>query len=192
MTDNEYRTMYERSPAAAQNALFDEYLNYVYSIVYNKLGSCGRKEDIEECISDVFCAVFLSYDATRSFNGDLKGFIGKIASNKAINRFHSLSAGNGRSVYIEELEEQLPSADRLPEAAERAELREVMIRCIKALGEPEATMIICKYYRNMKSSEIGRRLSMPAVTVRVRCSRALKKLKELLAAEGFELKEGTL
>lgn len=192
MTDNEYRALYDRSPAAAQDALFDEYLNYVYSIVYNKLRSCGRTEDIEECVSDVFCAVFLSYDATRSYSGDLKGFIGKIASNKAINMFYSLSAKNGHPVYIEELEEQLPSADRLSEGAERSELREVMIRCIKALGEPEATMIINKYYYNMKSSEIGRRLSMPAVTVRVRCSRALKKLKELLAAEGFELKEGTL
>ncbi|WP_297958418.1 RNA polymerase sigma factor [uncultured Ruminococcus sp.] len=192
MTDSEYRVLYDRSPAAAQNALFDEYLNYVYSIVYNKLRSCGREQDIEECVSDVFSAVFLSYDGSQTVNGDLKGFIGKIASNKAINMFHSLSARNGRTAYIDELEGQLPSEGSVAENAERSELRDIMIRCIKALGEPESTMVIHKYYYNMKSGEIGRRLSMPAGTVRVRCSRALKKLKTMLAAEGYELKEGKI
>ena len=192
MTDSEYRVLYGRSPAAAQNALFDEYLNYVYSIVYNKLRSCGREQDIEECVSDVFSAVFLSYDGSQTVNGDLKGFIGKIASNKAINMFHSLSARNGRTAYIDELEGQLPSEGSVAENAERSELRDIMIRCIKALGEPESTMVIHKYYYNMKSGEIGRRLSMPAGTVRVRCSRALKKLKTMLAAEGYELKEGKI
>ena len=67
-----------------------------------------------------------------------------------------------------------------------------MIRCIKGLGEPEATMIIHKYYYNMRSGEIGKKLSMPAGTVRVRCSRALKKLKALLMAEGYDLEEGRL
>ena len=192
MTDSEYRALYDRSPAAAQNALFDEYLNYVYSIVYNKLRSCGREQDIEECVSDVFSAVFLSYDDSQTINGDLKGFIGKIASNKAINMFHSLSARNGRTAYIEELDGQLPSEVSVTENAERSELRDIMIRCIKALGEPESTMVIHKYYYNMKSGDIGRKLSMPAGTVRVRCSRALKKLKAMLAAEGYELKEGKI
>ena len=59
MTDNEYRALFEKSPAAAQNALFEEYINYVYSIVFNKLRSCGSAEDIEECVSDVFSAVSL-------------------------------------------------------------------------------------------------------------------------------------
>ena len=192
MTDSEYRALYDRSPAVAQNALFDEYLNYVYSIVYNKLRSCGREQDIEECVSDVFSAVFLSYDDSQTINGDLKGFIGKIASNKAINMFHSLSARNGRTAYIEELDGQLPSEVSVTENAERSELRDIMIRCIKALGEPESTMVIHKYYYNMKSGDIGRKLSMPAGTVRVRCSRALKKLKAMLAAEGYELKEGKI
>ncbi|MBQ6213576.1 MAG: sigma-70 family RNA polymerase sigma factor [Ruminococcus sp.] len=192
MTDNEYRAMFDRSPAAAQNALFDEYLNYVYSIVFNKLRSCGSAEDIEECVSDVFSAVFLSYDNKQELNGDLKGFIGRIASNKAINMFHSLTARNGRTAYIEELDEQLTSAETVMESAERSELQNAMIRCIKGLGEPEATMIIHKYYYNMRSGEIGKKLSMPAGTVRVRCSRALKKLKALLMAEGYDLEEGRL
>lgn len=192
MTDNEYRTLFEKSPGSAQNALFEEYINYVYSIVFNKLRSCASAEDIEECVSDVFSAVFLSYDSKQNINGDLKGYIGRIASNKAINMFHSLSAKNGRTSYIEEMETHLPSGESVAENAEQTELRNVMIKCIRALGEPESSIMIHKYYYNMKSSEIGKKLSLPAVTVRVKCSRALKKLKELLTAEGYDLEEGRL
>ena len=58
MTDTQYALLYSVSPANAHTALFNEYFNYVYSIVFNKLRSCGTKEDIEECVSDVFAAVF--------------------------------------------------------------------------------------------------------------------------------------
>jgi len=192
MTDNEYRTLFEKSPSAAQNALFEEYINYVYSIVFNKLRSCASAEDIEECVSDVFSAVFLSYDSKQNINGDLKGYIGRIASNKAINMFRSLTAKSRQTDYIEELETQLPSDDAVAENAEQSELQDIMIKCIRSLGEPEASIMIHKYYYNMRSNEIGKKLSLPAATVRVKCSRALKKLKELLSAEGFDLKEGRL
>ena len=192
MTDNEYRALFEKSPADAQNTLYEEYLNYVYSIVFKKLRICARAEDIEECVSDVFTAVFLSYDSKQSINGDLKGYIGRIASNKAINMFHSLTAKKNNAAYIEELETQPISEDTVADNAERKELRDNMIKCIQALGEPEASMMIQKYYYNMRSYEIGKMLSMPAGTVRVRCNRALKKLKAMLEDKGFELKEERL
>ena len=110
MTGKEYCRLYRKSRDKAYDALFESYCNYVYAIAYNKLRSVASKEDIEECVSDVFSSVFLSYDAKGSFNGDLKGVIGKIASNKAINMFHSLSAKNGGSLsysleFFEELED---------------------------------------------------------------------------------------
>ena len=84
MTDREYRRLYDISPEEAQNTLFREYVGYVYAIVYNKLRSCASTQDIEECVGDVFLAVYLSYDEKGRFEGDLKGFIGTIASRKAI------------------------------------------------------------------------------------------------------------
>ena len=77
MTDNEYRKMYDKDPRKAQTALFDEYLGYVYAIVYNKLRSCGSSEDIEECVGDVFSAVFISYDRRGSFDGEAADAAGR-------------------------------------------------------------------------------------------------------------------
>ena len=40
VTDKELRARMKKSPAEARRALFDEYCNYVYAIVINKLRNC--------------------------------------------------------------------------------------------------------------------------------------------------------
>ena len=191
MTDNEYRKMYEKDPHTAQTALFDEYLNYVYAIVYNKLRSSGSREDIEECVGDVFSAVFISYDRNGSFNGDLKGFIGTIASRKAIQMYRTLIR-HENVVYIDGETTEIADSERIEENTERSVMRSTLLDLIKSLGEPDSTIMIQKYYYNMNSKEIADKNSMEAATVRMRCSRALKKLKALLEEKGYEMKEGII
>ncbi|MCR5601045.1 MAG: sigma-70 family RNA polymerase sigma factor [Ruminococcus sp.] len=191
MTDNEYRNMYNKDPRTAQTALFDEYLSYVYAIVYNKLRSCGSREDIEECVGDVFSAVFINYDRNGKFDGDLKGFIGTIASRKAIQMYRNLTRNSG-TVYIEDETNEIADTERVEENAERSDMRSTLLRAIKSLGDPDSTIILQKYYYNMNSSEIADKHSMSPASVRMRCSRAIKKLKEFLAAEGYDMKEGNI
>ncbi|NLT10492.1 MAG: sigma-70 family RNA polymerase sigma factor [Ruminococcus sp.] len=191
MTDNEYRGMYEKDPYSAQTSLFDEYLNYVYAIVYNKLRSCGSREDMEECVGDVFSAVFLHYDRNGSFNGDLKALIGTIASRTAVQKYRSLMR-HGNTVYINDETGELADDERLEEKTERSVMQGTLLRLIKSLGEPDSDIILQKYYYNMNSIEIADKHSMSPETVRMRCSRALKKLKTLLMAEGYDMKEGNI
>ncbi|EWM54238.1 RNA polymerase sigma factor [Ruminococcus flavefaciens] len=191
MTDNEYRKMYDIDPYKAQTALFYEYFNYVYAIIYNKLRSCGNREDIEECVEDVFSSVFISYDRDRNFNGDMKGFIAVIANRTAIQMYRKLSRHKD-TVYIENEAAEIADTDCIMEKTERNVLKNTLLKLIKSLGEPDSDIIIQKYYYNMNSSEIAKKHSMSPSSVRMRCSRALKKLKELLAAEGYGLKEGNI
>lgn len=190
MTDREYRRLYDISPEEAQNTLFREYVGYVYAIVYNKLRSCANTQDIEECVGDVFLAVYLSYDEKGRFEGDLKGFIGTIASRKAINRFHSLTLHNGRTVSMEDELTEIADSERIEENAEKSELRRIFIRLINSLGKPDSTIIFRKFYYNRDSKAIAKELSMTPEAVRTRCSRAMKKLEKLLSNEGITLKEG--
>lgn len=191
MTDNEYRKMYEKDPTAAQTALFDEYLNYVYAIVYNKLRSCGSREDMEECVGDAFSAVFKSYDRSGSFNGEIKGFIGTVAKRAAIQMYRKL-VRRPDTVYIDEETSEIADSERIEENTERNAMKETLLRLIKSLGEPDSDIIIQKFYYNMNSSEIADKHSMSPASVRMRCSRALKKLRELLAGEGYDMKEGNI
>ena len=188
MTDNEFKRLYDKDPNEAQTALFDEYLNYVYAIVYNKLRSCGSREDMEECIGDVFSAVFISYDRSGSFEGDLKGFIGTIASRTAIQMYRKL-VRHGDMVYLEDEKAEIADTEQVETSTERKAMQSTLLRLIKSLGEPDSDIIIRKYDCIMNSHEIAEKHSMSPEAVRMRCSRALKKLKALLADEGYDMKE---
>lgn len=191
MTDNEYLKIYEKDPYKAQTALFYEYFNYVYAIIYNKLRSCGIREDIEECVEDVFSSVFISYDHNRSFNGDMKGFIAVIANRTAIQMYRRLM--RHKDVYYAENEDaEIADTECIEENTERSILKDTLLKLIKGLGEPDSDIIIQKFYYNMNSSEIAKKHSMSPSLVRMRCSRALKKLRKRLADEGYDLKEGNI
>jgi RNA polymerase sigma-70 factor (ECF subfamily) len=79
MKQSEYHKLLTEDKNKAQRELFNEYLNYVYTIVFNRLRSSGSREDIDECVSDVFADVFNSYEYSPDMTGDMKGFISTIA-----------------------------------------------------------------------------------------------------------------
>lgn len=190
MTDNEYRRLSARSPREAQNALFNEYFGYVYTIVFNRLRSCAAKEDIEECISDVFADTFVYLGSDTDKNGSIRSFISTVAIRKSINMYRSLSAKSGRTVSIEEgSTDRISDSTDIADSAERAELRDMLLRLIEELGEPDSTMIIQKYYYGMTSKEIAKAVSLDPAAVRVRCSRAIRRLRDRLSESDISIKE---
>ena len=65
------------------------------------------------------------------------------------------------------------------------ELRRILLDQIEALGEPDSTILIEKFYYNKTSSEIAERVSMTASSVRSRCTRAMQRLRTSLSAVGI-------
>lgn len=188
MTGNEYCALYKKSRDRAYDALFENYCDYVYAIVYNKLRSIASREDIEECVSDIFADIFFSYNTESSFEGDMKGYVGTVAKRRAINAFHSLTSKN--SHYSEDAEDELVnfvSDTDIEHDSDVSETRSILISKINELGEPDSTIILQKYYYDRSSSEIAEQLSMKASAVRMRAARALEKLKTTLAAAGITL-----
>jgi RNA polymerase sigma-70 factor (ECF subfamily) len=176
MTDREIHSLTTRSPRQGHRALFEEYYSYVYAISVNILRGYGTAEDIEECVVDTFAAVI------NNMNGEaLKPFIGTVARNKAINMRRELAGKLGRSVSIDsENVGGIPSSERLEQRMEDSERTALILRKIKELGEPDSTIIIQKYYYERNAKEIGRLIGMNSAAVRMRCTRAIKKLRSLL------------
>ncbi len=190
MTDSEYIQICEKSTDKAQRILFDEYYNYVRTVVFNKLRNCGTPEDIDECVSDVFSDVFIYCDSMSGNGGDLKGIISTVANRRAVNMYHRLVSGNGNTVSYEEGGiYEMPDSTQIETEAENSELRNILMNCIIGLGEPDSTIIIQKYYFNEPSKEIGKNLKLSAESVRVRSGRALKKLRKALTQYGINLRE---
>lgn len=186
MTDMELRMLMAESVQKCHRVVFEKYCNYVYAIVINILRNCGSREDIEDCVSDVFFKLYKQLDANTDFSGDLKGFIAAVSRNTAIDAFRRLSNKNNRSVYIDDdTTEELRSDERIEENAEKAERSRILLGKIKELGEPDTTIIIQQYFYNRTAKEISKSISMTAAAVQKRSSRARQKLKALLCEAGI-------
>ncbi len=186
MTDSEFKALMLRSAENAHRKLFDEYSGYVYSICANKLNDCGSKEDIEECLSDSFAAIFRYFDSESNRNGDLKGIIGTITKRIAVDYFRKLSGKTGRTVSIDDEDFPKISSDiRVEDETEKAVLREIIMDCIDRLGEPDSSIIVFYFFYGRTSREIAKHLHMSDWTVQKRISRAKKKLEKLLCDVGI-------
>ena len=180
MNDNELLKLIRESPQQGHRAVFDTYYNYVCAIAARILRGAGTSEDIDECVIDVFTDVFTGLDPDRS--GGLKAYIGTAAKHKAISMRRSLAAKSGRNVPMEsEGVPELASGIDIAADAERSAMTEQMLSEIAALGEPDNTIIIQKYFYDRKAKEIAAVTGLSPAMVRLRCSRALKKLRKKLS-----------
>lgn len=186
MTDSDFRLLMEDSPEQAHRKLFDDYCGYVYAICANKLKSCGSAEDIEECVSEAFAAVFRYLDSHKDMDGELKGIIGTIARRTAIDSFRLLSKRYGTTVSIDSGNiSELASGQRVDAETERAALRETVLGCIEELGEPDSSIIVYHYFYGKTAKQTGKLLGLGAEAVQKRLSRARIKLKEILRSHGI-------
>ena len=188
VTDKELRAKLKKSPAEARRALFDEYCNYVYAIVINKLRNCCCREDIEECVSDVFLDFFRNLENIGKRNDELKSFISVIAKRRAVDTYRRVIRNCGKTVPIDDGGfDEVASAENVEFDAEKTERNEILLKKVHELGEPDSTIIIQQYYYNRTSFEIGRQISMTASAVQKRSIRARKRLRSMLAEIGVSI-----
>ena len=183
MTDNEYRKELKKSEYNAQKLLFDEYINYVYAIVFSLLRGVASREDIDECVSDTFADIFSCYNSSSPYDGDIKGYIAIVARRNAANYFKKLNSVKGHD-SIDELND-VASENDVSAESEKTELRRLLIMKTLELGEPDSTIVFQKYFCGRNSKEIAEMLKLKPAGVRMRCTRAIRRLKELLKDAGI-------
>lgn len=190
MNGDEFIRIRKHSRSEAHQTLFDEYYNYVGTIVINHLRNVGTQEDIEECISDVFAKVFFALEE-QDVTGDMKKFIATISKRTSIDHFRSLSHKAERTISLDdEMFSGISSDDDLEAEHVKTELQRIVADCVRSLGEPDSTIVIQKFYYNKTSRQIAGLLSMKPSAVRMRVKRAGEQLRKALAERG--IKEGSL
>lgn len=162
-----------------QPAWFEEAVrrNYrlVFSIAYGVLGSA---RDAEDAAQDAFLRALRARDALAE-RGALEAWLGQIARNAA------LDLGRRRERERALVEKAAAHAFRKGEAApppiepDGDGLRAAIAR----LSEPEALVVTLRFLEGRSATEIAARLAEPAVTVRVRLHRALKRLRGIVGEE---------
>lgn len=174
MTDPELRALMESSLDEGAQALYHQYAQYLYAIIFRILRDCGTREDVEDCFAEVFAEIVQHQSAIRGDN--LKAYIGRAARNRALNYARSLQRHN--TIPLESIPE--PEIQHVQEDLETQERNKRLLEEIRALGEPDATIIVQKYYFDRSMREIAAMTGLSPHAAQVRCGRALKKLRRQL------------
>lgn len=185
MTEEELRSLISRSQKDGFRALFRQYQNYVYSIIWGRLRNIGTIEDTEECVSDVFADVFIHFSDIHT--GSLQAYIGTAANRTAVDKYRQLRSRKEIASEDEALS-SIPAEENIEDNIEILERNRIIYEKINSLGELDASLIIQRYYYDRKSKDIAKDVGLTPVAVRVRMSRALKRLKKILTDENISLK----
>ncbi len=186
MTDEELRSRLLASEEEGYHALNEACFRYIYAIIYHILRDCAAREDIEECTADVLLEILRQYDA--SHEGSVRAFAGTVAKRRAIDLRRRLFTQNKHLVQEDDtLHPDIPSPACMEEELETAERNRLLLDTILALGEPDASIILQKYFYDRSAGEIARATGLSAAAVRMRCSRALRRLRTTLTEKGITI-----
>ena len=170
---DDIQAMLREDSERALSKMLTAYGGLVFSVAQGILSTAPR-EELEECVSDAFLYIFENRQRLDFTKGSVKAYLCAAVRNRAYDRLRELQR---RQRLQEKVDAVLPTP--VPSAEELALLRvdrERLISAILALGEPDSTILICRYYLALKSSEIAKRTGLKPNTVDQRAGRALKKL----------------
>lgn len=154
--------------------IYDEYLEYIYRIVY---GVVGRKEDAEDITSEFFIKLWQTADNIKTGGGH-KGYMATVARNMSIDflRKHKREVLES---FTKEEEENIPAYEPVSDSDTEAEvIEDVSLKeALKELKPAEAQIINMKVLSEMTFAEISQTLNIPMGTVTWRYREAIKKLR---------------
>jgi RNA polymerase sigma-70 factor (ECF subfamily) len=145
-----------RHDEEAYSEIIHQYYRLVWAVVGSVMKDAERctREDVEECVSDVFVALWdqpQKYDPAR---GSLKNYLCIIAKSKAAN----IRKKNSRSnvVYLEDYGDLVSEA----EYSETHDYQ-ALYAAIHALREPAREIMIRRYFHGQKPQKIADCMRLP-------------------------------
>lgn len=179
ISDIELLNLLHTKPEMGIKVMMDNYMALAYTIIFNKLSGIYSKEDIEECVSDVFLEIFHHRCRIDLEKGSIKALLAVVAKRKAIDMYRKNK--NNNHIPIEDVSEDLYSSkNEVEDSIVSKENNSILIETIKSLGKPDSEIIIRKYYLHQSSKDISKDLGIKVNTIDKKVSRCMEKLKKLL------------
>lgn len=185
MDDVKLMKLLRKDPNRGMELIIDKYAGLVYAVVRGRLvGNQFVSTDIEDCVAETFSKFYISLDGFDPQRSSIRSYLCVLARNNAIDLLRRREK-DGMTLSIDADDSFIQIKDDFDiesELAERELVREVF-EAIKDLGEPDASIIIRKYYFGESSKEISKAMKLTVSLVDVRAHRALNKLKKLFGGQ---------
>ena len=176
LTEKELIRSLRRGGLPALEELIDRYTPYVSSIISRVLR--GRQADVEELTADVFLAAWDNRDKLRP--GQLKGYLGAIARNRAFNLLRS----HRESLPLEE-DVLLLETDGPDKELDRKETARIVNKALSQLDSPQRELFVRHYYYGQTVQEAALAMGLNLSTAKTWLRRGRETLKTYLRKEGY-------
>ena len=154
--------------------IVDKYLGLVKGTVYKVLGQIERGGAIEECINDVFLAIWNHGDQFEGNEEEFKKWVYKIAKYQAIDYYRKLVKREEVSLEVDFIVQGKSTEDQVMLNEDKKELATL----INTLQPIDQKIFIMKYFLGIKSDEIASQLGLTRTAVDNRVFRGKKKLNQ--------------
>ncbi|EGW36353.1 sigma-70 family RNA polymerase sigma factor, partial [Desulfosporosinus sp. OT] len=154
----------------AYGFLIKEYTKPVYYLTYNILNIGNSKEDIEECVADVFLEVWQKINEFDNERSNFKTWILILTKYKALTYLRKLKKNR-----VENIDDYMPEE---PNTVEKKiidrETQKKLLDTINSFNETDKELFIRRYFCNEKISDIMQSLGLSRSAVDNRLLRGRK------------------
>lgn len=162
--------------------VIEHYSSLVNAVAYKVLSGIS-KDAIDDCVNDVFLAVWQNAGQFKGEPEDFKKWIGMMTKYKAIDIFRKLEKQQARE-QGDDLLVQKSSGEDVQEQLVRKEENQDLLLAISKLEELDRDIFMMKFYLQLSNVEIADALHLSKAAVENRLYRGKKKL-----ATKIQLKE---
>lgn len=179
LTEYELVEQIKKRNKDAYEFLVTHYTKPIYCLAHNILRAKSTKEDIEECVSDVFLDAWIKISEFDESRGNLKTWLLILTKYKALAYRRRLSA-----------EPLLDIADFQPEDSKNVErqiigreTQERIVQAIDTFNPTDKTLFIRRYFLGEKIADLMDALGLSRSAIDNRLLRGRKRIKEVLSHE---------
>lgn len=161
--------------------LIDTYGRLVWTVAAGILNQTASREDIEECVSDVFISLWEKPEQFNPSRGEINTFLCLLAKSRAIDRLRKQSKIAYVSIEEVAVTEDDDFLDQLIE-------KEIIISVndyMRGLEEPDCEILRLKFIYELKPALIASKLELPISEVYKRIRNGKNELAKLVKKGGL-------
>jgi RNA polymerase sigma-70 factor (ECF subfamily) len=181
MIDNLVNRLKAREDSAVDD-LYDMYFDRIYYYSKRILGILGTKEDIEECVSDVFLALWKEIYKFDEERGSFDTFVNVKTRTVALNFRRKLQ--KHREKHLNEPIDDMEISEKVSVSVEEEVFNKIaehdFLEMIDKFKEPDKTYFHLRYFMNYEIKEIAKAFNTTVSSVDnrlYRCRLLLKKIR---------------